>query len=382
MTRFIAALVMMSLAVAGTTGCGGSVNGKRSKSARISAKDSGPRSPVKAAAQKDFESGLQLLRRGGASAPAAAKAKFESALRIDATLWEAWHNLGVIASQQNDDNAAATAFGKALALDAGNISSRLARAEALRRLNRVSDARTDYQAVLEQSPEDAPIRKDAAARLASLLRDAGKFDDAVEVLREVIRTTGASARIYTELGMIYLEQKRYELTSLVLAKAIELDAKEPAAYNALALLALRQGKGQEAFDRFDYAASLDPTYTDARYNKATVLLGAGDYARAKVELTKIVDTKSDDYGAMVALGIAERGLKNFPTAQSIWNNVVNRAAPGTQAHGDALFNMAILKLDFTEDPAGGKAALDRYMNESSSSHNKRTAAADKRKELK
>ena len=69
--------------------------------------------------------------------------------------------------------------------------------------------------------------------------------------------SGTSARIYTELGQIYIAQKRLELAQLVLAKALELDAKDPSVYNALALLAHRQGKAQEAFERYDQAASLD-----------------------------------------------------------------------------------------------------------------------------
>ena len=85
----------------------------------------------------------------------------------------------------------------------------------------------------------------------------------------------------------------------MLAKALELDAKDPAIYNALALLAQRQGKAQEAFERFDQAASLDANYIDARFNKASVLLDAGDYARAKVELSAIVEKRPDDYAAQV-----------------------------------------------------------------------------------
>ncbi len=33
-----------------------------------------------------------------------------------------------------------------------------------------------------------------------MLRDAANYDDAVAVLRDTLRTSGASSRIYTELG--------------------------------------------------------------------------------------------------------------------------------------------------------------------------------------
>src|SRR6185503_20249341 len=123
--------------------------------------------------------------------------------------------------------------------------------------------------------------------------------------------------------------------SLVLGKALELDAKDPAIYNALAILAMKNGRAQEAFERFDQAASLDASFIDARFNKAAVLLDAGDYARAKVELSAIVEKRSDDYAAAVALGVAHRGLKEFPDAKKEWERVLKEAPKKSDTHADA-----------------------------------------------
>jgi tetratricopeptide (TPR) repeat protein len=201
------------------------------------------------------------------------------------------------------------------------------------------------------------------------------------VLRETVRLSGTNAKIFTELALIYIQQKRYELAELVLGKAIEADAKDPAIYNAAALLALRQGKAQEAFDRFDKAVSLDANYMDARYNKASVLLDAGDYARAKAELVVVVQKRSEDFNAAVSLGVAHRGLKEFKDAKRMWEMVIKEAPKKSVPRADAMFNIAILKIDFLEDPAGGKADLERYLQESPNDHSKRSAAVEKRKEL-
>jgi Tfp pilus assembly protein PilF len=191
-----------------------------------------------------------------------------------------------------------------------------------------------------------------------------------------------SARIYTELGQIYIAQKRLELAQLVLAKALEIDAKDPTVYNALALLAQRQGKSQEAFERFDQAASLDATYIDARFNKASVLLDAGDYARAKAELAAIVEKKPDDYAAQVSLGVAHRGLKELPEAKKVWERVIKDAPKRSTPRADAMWNLALLKIDFMEDIPGGKTELERYMQEAPTSHAKRQEAENKCKEVK
>jgi tetratricopeptide (TPR) repeat protein len=358
--------------------CGGGA--KQSKAPTVRAAGN-KREPINPKAAKDFEGAMRALRVGGPEAQETARARLKTAVEADPTLWEAWHDLGVIAFKDGDDDAAVDAFSKALRLKQGHIPTLLARAEANRRGGHRREARTDYEAAIKATDEDDPNRKDAAARLASLLRDDGDFDDAVGVLRETVRVSGTSAKIYTELGLIYIAQKRFELAQLVLVKATELDAKDPAIYNAFAVLALRQGKAQEAFERFDQAVSLDPGFIDARFNKAAVLLDAGDYARARAELTTIVERRPDDHAAHVALGVAQRGLKDFPDAKRTWDRVIKEAPRRSTARADAMFNAAILALDYMNDAAGGKAALERYLQEAPVSHAKRQAAEEKRKEL-
>jgi tetratricopeptide (TPR) repeat protein len=371
-------LLALVVACAACAACGG--GGQRTASRTTTTKAS-KREPVNPKAAREFEGAMRALRVGGPEAQDTAKVRLRAAVESDATLWEAWHDLGVIAYKEGDDDTAVDAFGKALKIKPGHTPTLLARAEANRRAGHRKEARADYEAALKTTEEDDPNRRDAAARLASLLRDAGDFDDAVGVLRDTVRVSGINAKIYTELGLIYIAQKRLDLAQLVLVKAIELDAKDPAIYNAFAVLALRQGKAQEAFERFDQAVSLDPSYIDARFNKAAVLLDAGDYVRAKTELTTIVERRPDDHAAHVALGVALRGLKDFPDAKRAWERVIKEAPRRSAARADAMFNVAILAVDYMNDAAAGKAALERYLQEAPVSHARRQAAEEKRKEL-
>jgi tetratricopeptide (TPR) repeat protein len=368
-------LVVLLIALAA---CGGSttrnVRGGRTATEK--------REPIKPAAMKEYEAAMRAIRLGGPEASETARARLRSALKIDSSIWEAWYNLGVIAWREGEDEEAIEDFSKALSQNGGHTPTLMARAEAFRRAGKKKEARGDYQDAIKGMEDDDPNRRDVAARLASLLRDAGDYEDAVEVLRETVRLSGTNARIYTELGQIYIAQKRLELAQLVLAKALELDAKDPAVYNALALLAQRQGKAQEAFERYDQAVSLDATYSDARFNKATVLLDAGDYARAKTELVAIVEKKQDDYAALVSLAVAHRGLKEFPEARKAFERVIKDAPRRSSARADAMWNLAILKLDFVQDQAGGKTELERYLQEAPTSHVKHQEAEELCKQLK
>jgi Tfp pilus assembly protein PilF len=337
--------------------------------------------PVKPAALKEFRAALRALKLGGGDERETARARFEEAVRLDPSLWEAWHNIGVIAAEDGDDDGAVEAFSKALQINPAHTPTKIARAEARARSGDTDDARGDLEDAISELADDDPVRASTAARLAALLRDARKYDAAIEVLRDNLRVQGATSRIYTELGLIYLAQKRNDLAEHVLDKALELDAKDPAAHNAVALLFLRQGKAQEAFNRFDMATSLDPKYVDARFNKASVLLDAGDYARAKQELATVVEQEPDDYAAQVSLGLAMRGLKDHKGARATWAKVVDDAPRRSFARADALYNLVILKAFFLEDVEGAKSDLERYLQDAPTSHPKRKEAEEKRKEL-
>lgn len=333
--------------------------------------------PVKPEALREFDAGMRAMRLGGPEAAEKARTRFKAAVDLDGKLWEAWYNLGVIDGGEGNDSAAAESFTRSLEVNPAHRESLLGRAEAYRRAGEQGKARSDYQRAVEQDPED----RAASARLASLLREAGKYEEALDVIREALRNAGAGADVYVELSLIYLAQGRSDLAALVVRKAADLDNAQPAIHNAMALLALEKGEDQAAFERFDHATSLDPNYMDARFNKASVLLDAGDYARAKNELTVVVERQPDDYAALVSLGVAHRGLKDYDQARAAWERVVKAAPRSSPSHGDALYNLAVLEMDHLQEDKAAVVALDRYLQESVASHPKRKEAEERKKEL-
>lgn len=341
--------------------------------------------PVKPEAMAEFEAGLRAMRsaerKPTPNAYEKAKEKLRAAVELDGQLWEAWHNIGVVHYREGDDAQAREAFSKALAINAGHVPSMLARAEANRRAGKLGEARSDYEKAIGQSTDDSAVKRNATARLASLLRESRSYDDALAVIRNTLRTSGANAKVYVELGLLYMAQGRDELAELVLEKAIELDKKEPSIYNALALLALSRGKSQDAFDRFDHATSLAPNYVDARFNKAKVLIDVGDYERARKELKVVVQSSPDDLDAQLAYGAALRGKGAHLEAKATWDTVVARAPMRSRVRADALYNLAILQLNFLEDEKAAAAAFDRYLEQAPIDHPKRKSAEESKKEL-
>ena len=345
--------------------------------------------PVKPAALNAFEAGMRWLRaaekrdapRARTRALNKAEAELGRSVEIDGSLWEAWHNLGALHYDRGDDDRAVEAFDRALAVNPAHLPSQLGRAEAHRRAGRTDQARADYEQAVARSAADGPVKRNATARLASLLREARAYDDALAVIRDTLRTAGASAKVYVELGMLYMAQDRGELADLVLGKAVEIDPEEPSIYNASALLALSRGRSQEAFEQFDRATALDPSYLDARFNKASVLMDAGDYGRAKEELASVVTQNPDDLSARVALGVAHRGMGEYDRAKTLWENVAQDAPLRSRVRGDALFDLAILQMYFLGNEKAAVTALERFLQDAPRNHPKRKDAENKKKEL-
>jgi Tfp pilus assembly protein PilF len=367
-----AALLALALALAlAASACGGGSVYTRGQKARVVAK---PKlRPVRQEALRDFDAGLRALKLGGPEADERAAEKFLAATKKDPTLWEAWHNIGIIDARIGDDAGAVDAFSNALRVNPAHAPALLGRAEANRRLHRIGAARADYKEALARDPQDSGT----LLRFASMQREANDLDGALKSVREALRINANDARAYVELGLLYLAGGRQELAEFVLTKATELDARSPQAWNALAMLSLARGDDQEAFERFDQASALDPSFRDARFNKATVLLNAGDYARAASELEAVVGLDARDVEAWVALGVAYRGQGKHPKAKEAWLKVLEIAPK----NADALWNLTVLSQDFLQDEAAARDYLARYMHVAGPDHPRRKDADSRSKEL-
>src|ERR1700733_5498109 len=181
MKAFIA---VATAVVVGFGACGGNAKVAQQHTAKTS---TAQHDPIKPAAQRAFDRAMSAWRVGGPDANETTKARLKEALEADPTIWEAWHDLGVVAWREGDDDAAIDAFTHALAIQHDRVSTLLARAEAYRRKGSKKEARADYENALKHTEEDDPNRRDGAARLASLLRDDGDFDDAVDLLRQTVQ---------------------------------------------------------------------------------------------------------------------------------------------------------------------------------------------------
>jgi superkiller protein 3 len=93
----------------------------------------------------------------------------------------------------------------------------------------------------------------------------GKANAAIEQFGTAVQLANDSA-IYTDLGNVYLEVKRYSDAVKAYQHAIQLNADIAPAYCNLGYALMQQGKVDDAILEFRKAVEIDPNLSQAQTN--------------------------------------------------------------------------------------------------------------------
>lgn len=294
------------------------------------------------------------------------------AIAIDAGLWEAHYNLGVV-------------LGSGGALAEAESSLRAARkiaphaVEVAIALSEVQSRREDDKAAAETLGEylkAQPQSVEARARYVVALRDSGQVDKAIAQARELLVKKPGDASALAELSLCHLAKGERDTASLLAKQALAADAKSAVAERATGLIALASGDDALAFQAFAKATQHDPRDTTARLNMGGVLLRAGVYNKAEEQYRAILQVSPEDNDASVGLAAALRGqgdaqhTAKWDEARGILEKVLAR----DPHHVAALFNLAVLEADFLKKPAEARAHFERFLSNAPSSHPSRPEA--------
>ena len=151
------------------------------------------------------------------------------------------------------------------------------------RLNRISDARREYQTVVLAALTG---RATLYAAIGRLSRAEGDFARATEALEQRLRLTPTDPVAHKELARIYLEQGRVEQALASFRTAVSLDSRDAEALAAIGRILLDTGLPSDAIPALRRALELMPPLFEARYALGMALkqTGQGDEAVRQLEL--------------------------------------------------------------------------------------------------
>jgi tetratricopeptide (TPR) repeat protein len=149
------------------------------------------------------------------------------ALRIDDTLVEGHHLLGLALTAAGREAEALIAFEHVIALNPDHVFA----IEALSQLLKNSDRSDDYLAQLKRLAELEPDRPERLIALGQAYVKHGRWDNGINILNYAVERYPQSVDVHTALGRVWLITADRESDTLALNRALEL--LETAATNPL-----------------------------------------------------------------------------------------------------------------------------------------------------
>ncbi len=175
----------------------------------------------------------------------------------------------------------------------------------------------------------------AAAGAAIEALRAGRDDEAIAKLNDVIVKLPNCSDCYYNLGLAYTHKQEWPAAEAALQKSIELKPTNPDPYNGLANVYNAQKKFDEALAMNQKASELSATTggaggggnAESIYNQGVVLFNAGKYAEAKVQFDLATKADPNNANAFYQLGMTSLNLGQIPEAVAALQTFVKIAPP-------------------------------------------------------
>jgi len=228
------------------------------------------------------------------------------------------HNLiGLIRSDEGDDEAAIEEFNAALALDKNFAVARSNLGNTLIRKNDLAGARAQFEAIRRQNPKS--VR--AAEGFADIAAAEGNRAEAVRLLLEAAELDPQSPRYYSKAGRIEMAAGNAAAAVKLLERALELDPGHLPAFAALGAMYVGNDDYTSAAKIYRAAADYAPEDADAQasYGRIQAILkeweGALEtYGRAVALEPDSAEYRYEHARALQALGRHEEALASLAEA--------------------------------------------------------------------
>jgi len=181
------------------------------------------------------------------------------------------------------------------------------------------------------SPEQKAVQEAAGAAIEALR--AGRDDEAITKLNDVVGKLPTCSDCYYNLGLAYTHKQQYPEAEAALKKAIELKPTNPDPYNGLANVYNAQKKFDDALAMNQKATELAGSTAgaggaggaEATYNQGVVLFNAGKYADAATQFEAATKADPTNANAFYQLGMTNLNLGKIPEAVSALETFIKLA---------------------------------------------------------
>ena len=277
------------------------------------------------------------------------------------------YNLGVLAEQQGDIEAAENLYGEALRRHHDFTPALINMIRMNLRQDNVDRAREIADAWVDARPDNLDHQ---AARLEIALHQ-GLYEDVVEGARDLLRRDVEQVEAMLQMATAMQRLERYELARAILVRANQVSPDRAEVFFILGQGAWHQDNHDQARVNFRQALELNPHFAEARNNYAVLLIDSGNFDRAVEQLELALKDEPLYAEAHVNLGNAHKAMGNYEEALSAFEE----ALAINDSHQAALFNLGIL---FLEAPVPDMDLIERNEAASATFQEFRNAVGERR----
>ncbi len=206
--------------------------------------------------------------------PEAAALAYARSLALDAGNAYAWQGLGLSVAAMRGGSMAGRGFRRAGALVPSEETLWFAMAEEARATEEWRLAVVRCRRTLAC----APGRMDALIHLGNALDELDDRPAATAVLREALRRTPGDPKILSNLATVLLQDGEVREADRLYRSSVSLEPADPVAHYNLGNASRQHLDLVDAGRRYGRATALDPGYATAHWNDALTRLMAGDWA--------------------------------------------------------------------------------------------------------
>jgi tetratricopeptide (TPR) repeat protein len=258
----------------------------------------------------------------------AAEQIYRQILQAEPSHADAWHLLGLAASQQGRYEVAIECIGRAIGCDGAQAAFHSNLAGVYRALHRIPEAVACLRRALVLKPDDAG----ANYNLGLALKDQGKADEAVACLRRALELAPDVAKVHNNLGNLLKDLGNLDEAVACYRRAIELKPDFAETHNNLGNACKDQEKLDEALACYRRALELKPDLAETHNNLGSALKDLGKPDEALACYRRALELKPDFAGAHNNLGIALEEIGDFQGAEDSFRAALRHNPRFTRAH--------------------------------------------------
>jgi choline-sulfatase len=230
-----------------------------------------------------FNKILLALQASDAGALDKSNALLGEVVREEPSLFIAHYQLGINSRKAGDNQAALDHLDRARALNPSFELTELNRATVLAHLGKLEEAVGILKGLIKDNPSGLNPRR----LLAMLYSRQKNYEGAIEIYRGILSERPSDGQAAKFLGIALVDSGKYQDGFDTLQRAIRMGGGDALAYNSLGIAQSNMGRVNEAVESYRKALSIKGDYHQARLNLSFSLLKAGQEAEAGQEFDRL-----------------------------------------------------------------------------------------------